>query len=262
MNQEKTSLWNRENLKNPHGMPDKAQRVRQMFSSIAAHYDRLNHLLSLNQDRRWRKKAVQSAAAAPGQKLLDLCCGTGDLALAFAEMKPRLSQITGLDFSEPMLTLARQKQQAFLAQNPGDAHNQINFQWLCADALNLPFPPASFDRVSCAFGLRNLQNLPQGLNEIYRVLQPSGKAVILEFALPRHPLLAGLYSLYFRLVIPLAGSIISGDRSGAYHYLPQSVLRFLDRPQLEQSLIQAGFAAVHTELLSGGLVLLIVADKE
>ncbi len=262
MNQEKTGIWNRKNLKNPHGTADKAQRVQQMFSGIAAHYDRLNHLLSLNQDRRWRKKAVQSAAIVPGQTLLDLCCGTGDLALAFAEMEPRLSQITGLDFSEPMLALARIKQDTFLSQNESDAHNQIKFNWLCADVQNLPFPPASFDRVSCAFGIRNLQNLPRGLDEMFRVLKPGGKAVLLEFSLPENPILAWLYKLYFRLVIPLAGSIISGDCSGAYHYLPQSVLRFLNRPQLEQSLIQAGFAAVHTELLTGGLVLLIVADKE
>jgi demethylmenaquinone methyltransferase/2-methoxy-6-polyprenyl-1,4-benzoquinol methylase len=258
MKQEKSTIWDRNALKNPHAVTDKQQRIQWMFSDIAATYDRLNHLLSLHLDHHWRKKAVESAMIEPEQTLLDLCCGTGDLAYAFARKQPNLSQIIGLDFSEPMLAIAKNKYSRLISARK--ICKSINFKWLCANAQDLPFPDLTFDRVSCAFGIRNLQNLPQGLQEMYRVLKPNGKAVVLEFSLPKNPALAWIYNLHFRLVIPFLGSIISGNRS-AYHYLPQSVIRFFTKEQLETLLIQAGFADVKIETLTGGTVLLIVANK-
>lgn len=272
MNQE-TATWDRTNLKDPHKLPDKRRLVRVMFSAIARRYDLLNHILSLNMDRSWRRRAVELAQPKPDQAVLDLCCGTGDLALQFARTEPRLSKIVGVDFSEEMLEIARNKQQKKQLskqsvkhsekqlKDQAYRHNPPIIKWLCADAESVPLPGEQFDYVTCAFGIRNLQNLPTALREMFRLLKPHGRLVILEFAMPRNRLLSALYECYFRLVLPCLGSIISNDEYGAYRYLPHSVINFPNSQKLEQLIRQASFSTVRIECLCRGVVLAIVADK-
>ena len=276
MNQE-TETWNRTNLKDPHKLPDKRRLVRVMFSAIARRYDLLSHILSLNMDHRWRRRAVELAQPKPDQAVLDLCCGTGDLALQFARTEPRLSKIVGVDFSEEMLKIARNKQQKkqlpkqLLKQSVKQSEKQLKGQtgrhkptiikWLCADAESVPLPGGQFDYVTCAFGIRNMQNIQTALREMFRLLKPHGRLVILEFAMPRNRLLSALYECYFRLVLPCLGSIISNDEYGAYQYLPNSVISFPNAQKLEQLIRQANFSTVRIECLCRGVVLAIVADK-
>ena len=232
-----------------------------MFSAIADTYDLLNHLLSLNLDRRWRRQAAKLAQMQPGQKALDLCCGTGDLAFTFARLYPALQVVVGVDFSEAMLVIAKHKSKILLSRNDVDRCNIPNIRWLCSDAACLPVADRRFDCVSCAFGIRNLQNLSPGLQESFRVLKPGGRLVILEFAMPKNRLSAWLYAGYFRLVLPLIGSIISKDAKGAYHYLPESVRSFRSAEEVTEIIRKAGFEAVHVETLSGGIVAAYVARK-
>jgi len=232
-----------------------------MFSDIADSYDLLNHLLSMNLDRLWRRRAVKLARVGPGQSVLDLCCGTGDLAFAFAHAHPELSEILGVDFAEPMLRLARQKTDKFIRRQSHDLHNFVIPKWLCQDVEQLHLDPNRFDCVSCAFGVRNLQNLSTGLQNIYRVLKPKGRLVILEFAIPQKPLLAWCYAFYFRLVLPVIGSIIAHNSKGAYHYLPASVVAFDSAEQIVKSLENTGFTSVRVEKFTGQTVLAFVGHK-
>ena len=261
MYRETKHLWRRDNLKNPHQLNDKRLRVRLMFSSIADSYDLLNHLLSMNLDRLWRRRAVKLAHLGPGQSVLDLCCGTGDLAFAFARAHPDLSEIMGVDFAEPMLHLARQKTDNFIRRQSPDHHNFITPKWLRQDVEQLDLGPNRFDCVSCAFGIRNLQNLSVGLSNIFQVLKPKGRLIILEFAIPQNPLLAWCYAFYFRLVLPVIGSIIAHNSKGAYHYLPASVATFDSAEQIVKSLENTGFTSVRVEKYSGGTVLAFVGHK-
>jgi len=258
MIQEKKERWNHSNLQDPHVIPDKHQRVYAMFDSISGSYDLLNHVLSLNLDRLWRRKAVEMAQVGPGESVLDICCGTGDLALAFVRNHHDLGEVIGLDFVESMLEIAIQKSK----QQANDRCNCVVPKWLCGDAQKLDFNDNRFDCVSCAFGIRNLQDVSAGLFECFRVLKPGGRLVILEFAQPNHPVLSWLYACYFRLVLPLAGSIISNDRNGAYRYLPESVRSFRTAEKLENMVQDAGFSAIHAERLSCGAVWALVARKQ
>ena len=261
MNQETNSSWRRDDLKDPHRAGDKRRRVRAMFSGIAGSYDLLNHLLSLNLDRRWRRRAVQLARVGPGQSVLDLCCGTGDLALEFARSHPDLAEIIGVDFAPPMLEIAAQKSEKLSRRQRHDRCNNIVFKWLCQDVEHLDLGADRFDCVSCAFGVRNLQDLPTGLKNIFHLLKPGGRVVILEFALPRNRLLGWGYACYFRLVLPVIGSIIAADRNGAYHYLPASVATFDAAVQIDSLLRKFGFTDIRIERLSAGAVLAFVALK-
>jgi len=262
MKQESAKRWTRNELKNPHRLSDKSQRVHQMFDSIAGTYDRINHLLSLNQDRSWRKRAVMQAQIQPHQELLDLCCGTGDMALEFIKAQPGLKSVTGVDFSEKMLRLARKKTAHLLARNTDDRYKNINIKWLRQDATKLELPDNQFDCISCVFGLRNLQNLNAGLNEILRVLKPAGKLLVLEFAMPKNRLLSWAYQSYFRLVLPVIGSIIAGNRGDAYRYLPESVRSFDTSDQFCGKLYKNGFEVVRAEHLNWGAVQLYLARKK
>ncbi len=174
------------------------------FDTIAHTYDRLNRLMTLGLDRRWRKRALRGIQG----NVLDVACGTGDMAVSLVE---RGCTVTGIDLSEEMLAIARQK-------TP-----MVTF--MIADAEHLPFPDASFDAVTCAFGVRNFVHLEQGLNEMLRVLKPGGQLVILELATPDSPLVKPFYNLYTRRIIPWLGSRIAGNRE-AYTYLPASIERF------------------------------------
>jgi len=226
-----------------------AQGVRAMFSRIAPRYDLLNHLLSFNRDRYWRACAARRLGhilQAPGARVLDLCCGTGDLLLALEA--ERGAPLLGADFSHPMLVLAQRK----IAQK----HFQsILFE---SDALALPLPNRSLDLLTMAFGFRNLANYKDALAEMLRVLKPFGTAAILEFSQPPNPLFAALYDFYSRRILPLLGGALSGDRT-AYHYLPDSVRNFPGPDQLAEHMRQAGFVKVAYERLTAGIVTLHLA---
>lgn len=239
-------VWDKSRLADPHRQPDKALRVRAMFDAIAPTYERVNRWLSLGRDASWRRRAVAMAAVQPSDRVLDVACGTGDFARAFAKAGP--AQVVGSDFSAPMLALAA-------------ARPFSRAQWCRADGLALPFTDGSFDVVSCAFGIRNFQSLARGLSEFHRVLRPGGRAVILEFSIPSFQLAAGMYRLYFRNILPRLATWISGDRTGAYDYLPQSVETFLDEPALRRALAEAGFASCIARRLTAGIVTIYLARK-
>ena len=208
-----------------------ANAVRDMFTSIAPRYDLLNHLLSFNIDRLWWGKTAKTFSrvlARPGAHVLDLCCGTGDMAFALRRRSHKDAHCFGADFSHAMLQRARAKPRG----------NSVG--WIEADALTLPFPNQSFDLVTSAFGFRNLVDYDAGLREIFRVLRPGGEAGILDFGEP-DGLFGKIYRVYFRNVLPKIGSVISGVK-GPYSYLPASVERFPHPSEMVDRMRAAGFA--------------------
>ena len=225
------------------GGPDRAAKrayVRRMFTAIAPRYDLLNHLLSLNVDRRWRRTAVRWLGweAHPDGTYLDLCSGTMDLAAALARARGFRGRVVGADFVVPMLALGRGKAPRLAPVG--------------ADALALPFPDARFDGATCAFGVRNLADLDAGLAEAARVLRPGARFVILEFATPRFAPLRWAYLFYFQRVLPAIGRAVS-KHTDAYTYLPESVRAFPEPEALARRLAAAGFSQVGFELLTGGI---------
>jgi demethylmenaquinone methyltransferase/2-methoxy-6-polyprenyl-1,4-benzoquinol methylase len=221
---------------------DASKKVREMFTQIAPRYDLLNHLLSMQLDRLWRARAakrLQSILDRPDAVVLDLCCGTGDLAFALA--RGGNAHIIGADFAHTMLVRARDKSITVAKSVGRDYASSIPF--FEADALCLPFVDASFDLVTAAFGFRNLANYEAGLREIQRVLKPGGTIAILEFTEPPEGLWGNLYRWYFRSVLPKIGGIISGD-SAAYSYLPRSVSRFFRSTELAALMTSMGFQGV------------------
>ena len=221
----------------PPGARDEAaasDAVREMFTSIAPRYDLLNHVLSMNVDRLWWNRTARvfsEVLCRPGAEVLDLCCGTGDMAFAlYRRLKGAPTRITGADFSHAMLVRAEQKSQG------------KNIRWVEADALNLPFATGQFQLVTSAFGFRNLANYDRGLAEIYRVLAPNGEMGILDFGEPKG-LIGKVYRVYFRRVLPAIGTLISGVR-GPYAYLPASVLRFPSPDEMLERMRAAGFRDV------------------
>jgi demethylmenaquinone methyltransferase / 2-methoxy-6-polyprenyl-1,4-benzoquinol methylase len=213
-----------------------------MFANISARYDLLNHLLSGNTDKRWRRKVAQQFHDVPaeGGLILDVACGTGDLALALFEATQ--ARVVGTDFCRPMLEIANRK-----AAGRGHA-----IPFIEGDALHLPFSDGAFDGVTIAFGLRNLASVERGLKELLRVLKPGGRTAVLEFSKPRVPGFRGLFQFYFARVLPFLGGVVSGSKS-AYEYLPDSVSRFPDQKQLATMMRNAGFENVHYLNLTGGI---------
>jgi len=217
----------------PEGAKDQqsaARAVREMFTAIAPRYDLLNHLLSANVDKLWWRRAAQAFAAIlarPDARVLDLCCGTGDMAFAL-HRRGKHARIVGVDFSRAMLELALTKQ-----------GRTWPMHWIEADALRLPFPDQSFDLVTSAFGFRNLVDYDAGLREIRRVLRPGGQCGILEFSEPAG-WLGKFYEVYFKTVLPRIGNLISGN-NGAYAYLPASVARFPEPAEMLERMNAAGF---------------------
>ncbi|HJS42779.1 MAG TPA: class I SAM-dependent methyltransferase [Gemmatimonadales bacterium] len=214
--------------------------VRGMFTAIAPRYDFLNHLLSLNVDRSWRRAAVARLGweAKPEGTYLDLCAGTLDLAAELAGRDGFRGRVVGADFVVPMLKRGR--------------HKAPRTSPVAADALELPFPTARFDGALVGFGVRNLADLDAGLHEAARVLKPGARLVILEFATPRFAPLRAVYLFYFRRVLPAIGRLVSKHRD-AYTYLPESVLGFPEPEALSQRLVAAGFSRVGFERLTGGI---------
>ncbi len=227
-----------------------SQEIRDMFGSIAHRYDLLNRLLSLSVDRYWRRLTVREVARflSPDSLILDLCTGTGDLALGLGHR----ARVIGCDFCHPMLVLAAKK----AVRNNATA--RICF--VEGDALCLPFPSAHFHAVTIAFGLRNLENYGRGLEEIFRVLRAGGVLAVLEFSRPRLPLVRQLYLFYFTHLLPKLGKWISG-REGPYSYLPASVKEFPDRERLDQLIEESGFGDVRHYPLTAGIAALHIAQK-
>ena len=228
----------------------KAARVRSMFAEIAPRYDFLNHALSLNIDKRWRRfviAKIKDRLQDPGSLALDLCCGTGDLSLELA----RFAESCGVDFCHPMLTIANRKVSA--ARKPVSVVE--------GDALRVPFGDARFEVVTMAFGLRNLESIEGGLREVLRLLKPGGRAAILEFSRPRLPLFRAAFQFYFFRVLPRIGNAVSGS-SFAYKYLPESVQQFPDQERLASILRTVGFSRVAYYNLFGGVAAVHVGDKD
>jgi demethylmenaquinone methyltransferase/2-methoxy-6-polyprenyl-1,4-benzoquinol methylase len=215
--------------------------VRGMFARVARRYDLANHLLSFNIDRLWRARTVgrvRHILERPGARVLDICCGTGDLTLALA--RGCRAPVLGSDFCHPMLVAARGKGAAGLFE---------------ADALRLPLRDASLDLITVAFGFRNLANYGAGLAEMRRVLRPNGMAAILEFSEPPNAVFAALYHLYSRRILPLIGGALSGSRD-AYTYLPESVRKFPSPEELADQMRRGGFEQVRYERFTGGIATL------
>lgn len=224
-------------------MPE-AEKVRAMFAEISGRYDLLNHLLSFNLDRLWRRALVREGAQGSPRRVLDLATGTGDLAALFRSRLPA-ARVVGADFCVPMM---REGKRA--GKEGGD--------WVGADALALPFREASFDLVSVAFGLRNFSDPAAALREVRRVLAPAGRLLVLEFSMDLAPVFGGAYRFYFRRVLPRVGKWVSG--SDAYSYLNRSVEELPPPARVVSWMREAGFSSVRTRRLSGGSVMLYAAD--
>jgi demethylmenaquinone methyltransferase/2-methoxy-6-polyprenyl-1,4-benzoquinol methylase len=227
--------WDAPLLRNPHAVADKRTRVRRMFAAIAPSYDLNNRLHSLWMDQRWRGRAVDVAVLDGFERVIDVACGTGDLTIAFAKALhsryQEAEKVVGIDFTFEMLPIARSKFDDSICLLNGDAQA-------------LPLPDACADVVSIAFGIRNVADPAAAIREFHRVLRPGGRLVILEFSLPTNPLLRGLYNFYFRQVLPRTATLISGDKTGAYKYLPESVNTFIGREQMVGMMRDAGFERV------------------
>ncbi len=219
---------------------DKRAYVRQMFADIAPRYDFLNHLLSLNIDRLWRRRAVRALGweRKPDGSYLDLCAGTLDLAAALARCDGFHGRVLGADFALPMLQRGQAKDTPVIPIN--------------ADALTLPFRAESFDGATVGFGVRNLADLDMGLHEIMRILKPGARIIVLEFTTPAWQPLRGLYFFYFRRVLPLIGRLFSKHMT-AYDYLPESVLAFPEPEAFAERMRRAGFRDVHFTRQTGGI---------
>ena len=221
-----------------------------MFSEIAPTYDRLNHLLSGNIDKQWRKftvKQVREILARPSATVLDLCCGTGDLTIELAKAAPH-AHIIGCDFCFPMLALAPAKTAP------------VKPLFIEGDALDLPFADHSFDLVTNAFGLRNLESVERGLKEIFRVLKPGGQVAILEFSHPVVPLLDHVFGYYFSKILPRIGALVSGSKH-AYTYLPNSVSYFPNQKHLAEIMESIGLREVRYHNLLAGIAALHIGTR-
>jgi demethylmenaquinone methyltransferase/2-methoxy-6-polyprenyl-1,4-benzoquinol methylase len=240
--------------------PDKTpEKIAGMFDAIAGRYDLLNHLLSLGIDRRWRRRAIESLALRPGERVLDLCTGTADLAIEAASRTGRPHQasggdtrVVGIDFASEMLRLARKK----LASR---AEHRVTV--VRADAMRIPLRDASVDAVTIGFGIRNVQRPEIAARDIFRVLRPGGRLAILEFGTPSAPGLRGAYLFYFRRILPMVGRLVSRHNE-AYGYLPASVAAFPSPDDFLTLLSSAGFSDVRVARLTFGIVYLFTGRKE
>lgn len=244
-------MYAQEKIMPYNGEEEKTPQVERMFNSIAHSYDRLNHLLSFDIDRRWRKKTIEALEPFPHQTVMDIATGTGDFAILAARLlKP--AKIVGADISEGMMDVARRKAKA------AGLGEVISFQK--EDCMRLSFPDSSFDAVTVAYGVRNFSNLDLGLKEMLRVLKPGGHAAILELSAPPHFPMKQLFWLYGHVVMPTVGALISKDAK-AYHYLPASMEAFPQGEQMQAILKRAGYEDVHFRRFTFGLSTMYIARK-
>jgi demethylmenaquinone methyltransferase/2-methoxy-6-polyprenyl-1,4-benzoquinol methylase len=261
-----TPAWDDKLLQNPHAVADKRRRVQQMFAAIAPKYDLNNRLHSFWRDQAWRRKAVKLAKLMATDVVVDVACGTGDLAFKFYDglmwatlrslrklESPCAMQVIGVDFTWEMLPRAAYKARTIgFGGHVGDRstrHRLVNergrrMAFVNGDAQALPLPDASADVVSIAFGIRNVQDVNAALREFHRVLRPGGRLIILEFSRPRNRVIRYFNDLYCGKIMPHTATWISGDKSGAYKYLPMSVQSFIDRDQMMAKMREAGFTQV------------------
>jgi demethylmenaquinone methyltransferase/2-methoxy-6-polyprenyl-1,4-benzoquinol methylase len=228
-------------------------RVRRMFSEIAWRYDLLNHLLSMGIDRSWRRKTVCMVPPEGEGPVLDVCCGTADLALAYWRAGRGRVDVVGADFCREMLAIGRRK-----ADRAGAADGLALVE---ADAQALPFADDSFQVVSVAFGLRNVSDTDRGLRELARVCRPGGRVAVLEFSLPKSRALARLYGWYFHRVLPRVGQALARNRQAAYNYLPASVSQFPEREALAERIRGAGLREVTFHPFTFGIATLYIGTK-
>ena len=231
-------------------MPKK-EKIQEMFDGIAPSYDRLNHMMSLNVDRIWRRRALKEIVDGTAQQILDVACGTGDSTIMIAKAAADGSKVIGGDISEGMMALVMDK-----ARKAG-VEDRVNL--LVADGENLPFEAETFHRVTCAFGIRNFEHKGKGLREFHRVLKPGGKAVILELSVPQNRVLRWFYDLYFMHLLPWLGGLVSGDKA-AYKYLPASVNAFPAPTVFCGMMEEAGFRNVRHTAFSFGLCRMYVGE--
>ncbi|MEX0726121.1 MAG: bifunctional demethylmenaquinone methyltransferase/2-methoxy-6-polyprenyl-1,4-benzoquinol methylase UbiE [Planctomycetaceae bacterium] len=238
---------------------DKSEtRIRRMFGEISPRYDFLNHFLSGGVDYYWRWRTVRAVPPVMSQPILDVCTGTGDLALAYWNAAEKKIPVIGSDFTHEMLVIAREKA-APLAQQATDQNAPLHF--FEADTQQLPFSDDTFQIVSVAFGLRNVTTTRKGLDEMFRVCCPRGRIAILEFSMPGNPLIRGMYRFYFRYILPRIGQLLARNQSSAYNYLPQSVSEFPQGEALAELLRQTGFVEVKWKPLTFGIATLYVGQK-
>ena len=232
-------------------MPRK-EKVREMFDNIAPTYDKLNHVLSLNVDKLWRRHALREIVDGTPQRILDVACGTGDSTISIAKAAAAGTEIIGADISEGMMALVKGK-----AEKAG-VGERITLQ--VADGEDLPYRERMFDRVTCAFGIRNFEHKERGLSEFLRVLKSGGKAVILELSVPQNRLVRWTYDLYFLHILPGIGGAVSGDRA-AYKYLPASVHSFPSPSDFCRMMEASGFRNVRCQTFSFGLCRMFVGER-
>ncbi|MBR1768868.1 MAG: bifunctional demethylmenaquinone methyltransferase/2-methoxy-6-polyprenyl-1,4-benzoquinol methylase UbiE [Bacteroidales bacterium] len=230
-------------------MQEEKKNIGNLFDRIAKHYDLLNHLLSFNIDKLWRKKAIKRLT--PCDELLDVATGTGDFALEILK-QDKAAHITGIDLSKEMLAVGKEKIKK--------AQEEKRIQLQQEDCASLSLADESFDALTCAFGVRNFAFLDKGLSEMYRVLKPKSKIIILEFSYPKNFLIKAVYNFYFTSVLPLVGKIISKDRQ-AYSYLPKSVKNFPQREDFLQHLQKAGFRNTGFQSLTFGICTIYYGEK-
>lgn len=229
----------------------KKEGIRKLFDNIAPDYDKLNHILSLNIDKGWRKKAVKEIVnTVQPLEILDVACGTGDFTIEIAQKAAPGSKVTGIDLSEGMMKIGREKIKAA----------GLDAVMVQGDCEALPYGNGTFHRISVGFGVRNFEHLDIGLQEMHRVLKPAGKLVILELSVPANPVIRWCYKLYFLKILPAIGGWISGDR-GAYEYLPASVLRFPAPAKFIGMMQQAGFRNVQHRSLTFGICRMYIGIK-
>ena len=251
-----TPVWQPDELRtDPHGRSDKPAKVQAMFASIAGAYDLNNRLHSFGLDQSWRRAAVRLAEVQPGDAVVDVACGTGDLTELFAASGA--GSVRGIDFTPPMLDIARAKWSRH--GGPREARGAVTPTYEQGDATALTLADRSADVLSIAFGLRNVGEPRTALREFRRVLKPGGRLVVLEFDEPRNPLVRAMNRLYTHHVMPWTASLIARDSSGAYRYLPRSVETFLDRDGLRAALLEAGFTQIRQEPLTFGTCVVTVA---
>ena len=232
-------------------MPKK-EKVQQMFDNIAPTYDKLNHIMSLNVDKLWRRHALKEIVDGTPQRILDVACGTGDSTISIARAAAEGTKVTGADISERMMALVTEK-----AEKAG-VLDRIDLQ--VADGEALPYEEGTFDRVTCAFGIRNFEHKEKGLEEFRRVLRPGGRGVILELSVPQNKVLRWAYDLYFLHILPWVGGKVSGDKA-AYKYLPASVHNFPAPKEFCRMMEEAGFRSVRFRTFTFGLCRMFTGER-